>query len=259
MDKARRIAVILPFIAGDSVSDVERAIASVFAQSVTDYCIYAMFSGGIGDDVKAAILRALPADNAHAKVFHRDERLSAAEARNFLLDQTEEPVVAFLDSDDAWHPDHLADFVAACPADKSVFYFTDFRLAQSRRRISFAPPERSLGYLIRQPILLSSVIVQKGDLRFRNIRAEDFIFNHDAMKRAEIVIHHPEVRVTYDQTRTSHKTMLFRVKRTYRIMQILTGSHLAAAFLTLHYVTTFTWRKLVLRLRPGRDEYNTAT
>ncbi|MBZ0128757.1 MAG: hypothetical protein K8F59_06555, partial [Rhodobacteraceae bacterium] len=175
------------------------------------------------------------------------------EARNFLLDQTEEPVVAFLDSDDAWHPDHLADFAAACPADKSVFYFTDFRLAQSRRRISFAPPERRLGYLIRQPILLSSVIVQKGDLRFRNIRAEDFIFNHDAMKRAEIVIHHPEVRVIYDQTRTARKTMRFRVRRTYRIMQILTGSHLAAAFLTLRFIATFAWRKAALRLRPASN------
>lgn len=253
MDKTRRIAVILPFVAGDSVPDVERAIASVFAQTFTDYRIYAMFSGGIGDNVKAAILKALPTGDKRARVFHHDERLSAAEARNFLLDQAEEPVVAFLDSDDAWHPDHLADFVTACPADKSVFYYTDFCLAQSRRRISFAPPERSLAYLIRQPVLLSSVIVQKGDLRFHNIRAEDFAFNHDAMKLAEIVYHHPEVRVIYDQTRTSRKSMLFKVRRTYLIMHTLTGSRLTAAFLAVRYVVTFAWRKAILRLRPPRN------
>lgn len=254
MGKTRRIAVILPFVAGDSVPDMERAIASVLAQTFTDFRIYAVFSGGISAGDEATIRRALPGDDDRARAFHHDERLSAAEARNFLLDQAAEPVLAFLDSDDYWHPDHLADFVAACPDNKSVFYFTDFKLAQSKRRVSFAPPVRSLDYLIRQPVLLSSVIVQKADMRFRNIRAEDFLFNLEAMKRVEVVHHNPNVRVTYDQTRTSRKSMLFRIRRTYRIMHTATGSRLTAIYMTLRYVGVFLWRKATQRLRASTEK-----
>ena len=243
-----RFAALVPVTGGDSAADIARALGSIRAQTWADVAIYVYYSGPANAAVDQVLAPFAAAPDC--QVLRNPALCSAAMARNALMDAAGEHVHAFLDSDDEWLPQHLADF-AALYADldpdwqtdtANCFYFTDYRQRQSQRHVRFGPPQRRLSYLLRQPVLLSSVITARLKLEFPAIRAEDFAFSHAALQTAGRVIHNPEIRVIYDQQRRRHKGIGFKIRRTFRLMDHIVENKPAALGLTLVFLTRFLWR-----------------
>jgi len=234
-EKTLKLAVLLPVVGGDSVSDLQASVASVLAQSHSRFQLFVLLTGNASDAL-VGYVRSLGQGDDRVSVTIKAQRYSAARARNYLMDHATANAWAFVDSDDRWFCDHLADFVTSYRPDTSIFYFADYCFAQSRHRVSFLPIRRSLWYLLRQPILLSSVIIANRKQVFPNINAEDFAFCHKGLTEFETVIHNPQVRVIYDQKRTQRKGIWFRLKRTYLLMREIVGNRIYAQFLTLVFV-----------------------
>ncbi|GBF81414.1 glycosyl transferase [Aphanothece sacrum FPU1] len=92
------IAVIIPLFNG--AKWIRQTLESVFSQSHLPREVVVVDDGST--DKSLEILQDFP----HVKLLRSPDKGGPA-ARNFGLQQTTAPLVAFLDQDDIWHPDHL--------------------------------------------------------------------------------------------------------------------------------------------------------
>ena len=199
-------------------------------------------------------LRKLEKNQPRVQVQTIADTLTAAQARNILLGKSDADVVAFIDSDDCWHKEHLSDFAELYQTGRSIFYFTDYQLRQAGQRVAFSPVRRNIGYLIKQPILLSSVVLSNRKEVFQEISAEDFAFCYRCLTGFDEVIHNPKMRVVYDQKRTQKKSLLFRLKRTFILMDAIFKNKPFAAFLTVAFIGRYVERKLFQLLKSFGQE-----
>jgi len=82
---------------------VARAIRSVLAQTFTDYELLIIDDGSRDDS--AQVIRPYL---SHKVIYHRIPHRGVSAARNFGLREAQRRYIAYLDSDNAWHPDFLA-------------------------------------------------------------------------------------------------------------------------------------------------------
>ncbi len=83
---------------------IARAVASVAAQSLKPAEVI-LVEDGSGDETAAALAGLVSAyEPSWIKLRILDHNIGAASARNAGWDLATQPLVAFLDSDDAWHP-----------------------------------------------------------------------------------------------------------------------------------------------------------
>ncbi len=92
------IAVIIPLYNGARF--IEKTLISVFSQSKCPAEVVIVDDGS--EDESLEIIK----DFSHIKILKNSTK-GAAAARNYGLNHTTSPLVAFLDQDDIWHPDHL--------------------------------------------------------------------------------------------------------------------------------------------------------
>jgi glycosyltransferase involved in cell wall biosynthesis len=108
-----KVSVIIP--AYNVERYIAQAIASVLAQSWTDFELLVIDDGGA--DASAAIARATP--DARVRVISQPNR-GLAGARNTGIRAAQGQYLAFLDADDLWAPSKLAQHVAHLDADPDV-------------------------------------------------------------------------------------------------------------------------------------------
>ncbi|MGB0440937.1 MAG: glycosyltransferase family A protein, partial [Paracoccaceae bacterium] len=226
---------------------LDRAIRSVLAQNHPDLTLHLLLSGPNARDQHRG-LEHLTRSTPNLKTYISRKRFTAAQARNYLMDRAGPGTLAFLDSDDAWQPDHLATFLNQMPkqTQHSILYTAPYIQRQSGATITPNGAAPSLGSLTKQPLLISSLILLNPpkSLRFRNTTAEDFLFFADAIGQMEhwIMADHPTV--TYDQENWARKTLGFKIKRTYSAFERLLKSHPKALF----YISFFSAHYLRRRL-----------
>lgn len=98
------VSVIIPCY--KSGGTIRRAVASVMAQSILPAEII-IVDDASGDD-SHDILKQIVAENpVIMRLISLKENVGAASARNVGWAASTQPYIAFLDSDDAWHPDKL--------------------------------------------------------------------------------------------------------------------------------------------------------
>lgn len=126
-----RIGVVIPYFQREG-GILARALRSVFAQDLPSHAIVRVIVVDDGSPAPvAAELAALPPEQRDAVTVIAQANAGPGAARNTGLDRlAEEGVdhVAFLDSDDIWKPNHLADAVAALRMGYDC-YFCDVRVA----------------------------------------------------------------------------------------------------------------------------------
>lgn len=87
---------------------ISPAIQSVLAQTFKDYELL-IIDDGSDDDLEQSV-RLFLSENI---LYHKRPRLGVSAARNFGLEQARGTHIAYLDSDNTWHPDFLATMYAA--------------------------------------------------------------------------------------------------------------------------------------------------
>jgi glycosyltransferase involved in cell wall biosynthesis len=97
---APRISVVIPLY--NKEGQITRALDSVFAQSFQDFEIVVIDDGS--KDRGAGIVAAIADPRVR---LHRQPNAGVSVARNRAVALARADVIAFLDGDDAWYPDHL--------------------------------------------------------------------------------------------------------------------------------------------------------
>ena len=138
------ISVVLP--TRNRAATLDRAVRSVLGQTWRDLELIVVDDGS-SDDTRA-VLNALRGE-ANLTVLHLGEGRGCAAARNVGVDTSRGHWLAFQDSDDEWHPDHLAAAIAtAAEAGADVVYGDLRRVARNGTETLSPAPEMRVGRLI---------------------------------------------------------------------------------------------------------------
>lgn len=130
------IAIILPFYQ-DKPGLLQRAVRSVLTQeNVVDWHIL-LIDDGSPVDVMEELTPLMP-ELAGRLTLLRQPNLGASAARNTALDQlgADQPIVAFLDSDDVWGSNHLKTICTAFAAGADFYFENYHRYDEDRPRLS---------------------------------------------------------------------------------------------------------------------------
>lgn len=155
------------------------ALDSVLRQRAIEHGLsieISVIDDGSTDDTPGVVSRYTQtqgtADRRCALRYHRLEKQGVVAARNFGIAHTTAPLVAFLDSDDYWHPDKLArqllQFVGPAHADIGISH-TDFRYVNALGQFTDPGPQRPtnpcvgrcLDVLMDEYLVITSSIVMR--------------------------------------------------------------------------------------------------
>jgi len=174
------VSVIIPTY--NKADTIMRAIESVRAQSFKNHEIIVVDDGST-DNTKE-ILRDLP----DVRYFYR-ENAGPAAARNLGVRHASAKLIAFLDSDDEWHPDKLAKCVEALlETPKARVVISNYTIYDDEKKEEIKPPRRLRHYTPLRILVsfnetnlhTSSVVTHKivfdsvGGFDERFIRGEDW-------------------------------------------------------------------------------------
>jgi glycosyltransferase involved in cell wall biosynthesis len=115
------VSVVMPVYNGARF--VGRAVASLRAQTRPDWELLAVDDGSADDS--AAVLDALAAADPRVRVFRHPANRGLAAARNTALAAARGDLVAYLDCDDEFYPDHLARAVEHAPRAEVLLFRYD--------------------------------------------------------------------------------------------------------------------------------------
>lgn len=183
---APRVSVVMPVY--NSATHMRRPIESVLAQSLTDLELI-LVDDGSTDDSWAMIERYAAADpRINAVRLPRNEGVAAA--RNEALQRARGEYIAFLDSDDGWHPRKLELQLAHMQASGcDVSYAAYVRVGEDGRQLSQVAPPPTLSHadLLRSNHIGHLTGIYRrglGDFRFRRIGHEDYAFWLGVLRQA---------------------------------------------------------------------------
>lgn len=134
MPPTRDVDVLIPV--RDGARFLRACLDSVFAQTLPPRAIIVVDDGSI--DETPDILADYAAGRANLQVI-RSAPFGVSHARNLALEASRAPFVAFLDSDDVWHPDKLAKQMALFAADRPKLGFVHcayFCIDECGRRVA---------------------------------------------------------------------------------------------------------------------------
>jgi glycosyltransferase involved in cell wall biosynthesis len=147
------VAVILP-IYEENAFRIKRAVDSVFRQQYRDWHLYMVYDGGADRRLSSKNLYK-PKDGPVTVM--KIERCGVGDARHRGIQQGNEPIIAYVDADDLWFPDHLQRGTTAILADLHPFVFFkgqafgDWRNPELRREEVVHPLDPELGVLPEPP------------------------------------------------------------------------------------------------------------
>lgn len=242
------VSVIIP--AFNAQNTLERAATSVLGQT-HDRIEVIIIDDGSTDDT-ARIAAAIAARDSRCTLIGHDTNSGAAAARNTGIDGANGDYVAFLDADDAWHPDKLQRQLTAMAQRGGGICYTGFTriLGSGRGREVIVPHQVDYNTLLRGNVICcSSVIVHRSALaeaRFPPYRRrQDFALWLDLLRGGQSAIGIGDPLVDHYVTQGSLSSRPFAsMAATYRVYRhhVGMGAPRAVALLGRH---------LMARLRRG--------
>lgn len=250
-DRADRVSVIMPVY--NAAQTLQRSIDSVLGQTHHAVELIAVDDGSTDDS--AALVEAQAGRDARVRLI-RQANGGVAAARNAGIAAATGSHIAFLDSDDWWHPRKLELQLAQMRRhDALVSYTAYLRVAETGRMLSRVEPPAELGYrdLLRSNFIghLTGMYDRRlGDAAFLKIGHEDYAFWLDRLRRAGRAVRadHDEPLAYYlvrAGSLSSNKLRAARWQwRIYREVERLSLPRAAA------YMTSYVVQALAKR-RPG--------
>jgi teichuronic acid biosynthesis glycosyltransferase TuaG len=160
---------------------LEEAIRSVIDQTFQDWELVVVDDAS--SDETSQILQALASQEPRLVIDRLPQNRGVGRSRNRGLELARGRFVAFLDSDDRWHPEKLARQIAFMHDAGSVFSFTGYEVISATGvRLSLAPPvppQMSYEELLGNSLIGCSTVVLDleglGEVRFPDMRTrQDF-------------------------------------------------------------------------------------
>ncbi len=180
------VSVVMPVFNAEAT--LRRAIDSVLQQSHVELELLAVDDGS--RDASWTLLKAYAAADRRVRSLQAASNGGVAAARNLALDAAAGQFVAFLDSDDWWHPQKLERQLATMRDTGARVSYTAFqRVAEDGRVLSNVNPPAEVTYadMLRSNHIgnLTGMYARElGDTRFLKIGHEDYVFWLDRVRRA---------------------------------------------------------------------------
>ena len=236
-----RVSVIMPVF--NAQQTMRRSIESVLQQTHRDVELVAVDDGSC--DESLAILMEYADADVRVKVIRQLVNAGVAEARNAGIRSATGSHVAFLDSDDWWHPRKLElQLQQMTAAGALVSYAAYQRVAEDGSALSLVQPPMHIGYadMLKSNHIgnLTGIYDRRlGDGSFRRVGHEDYVFWLERVRRARraICVQHDQPLAFYLVRSGSVSANKLRAAgwqwRIYREIESL--GRVRAAWYFLHY------------------------
>lgn len=209
---ATTVSVLMPVFNDEAT--LAASVASVQAQSLSGWEL--ILVDDASTDGSVAVAKRLAAEDVRISVHVLARNGGAAGARNAALEQARGRFIAFLDSDDTWHPEKLARQVAAMQAAGAAFSFTGYeRCRGGACRAVQVPQTLTHAQLLRGNVIGCLTVIYDSaalgkrpmpDLRMR----QDFALWLEILRDDPVVVCLPEVLARHNRQKGSLSSGVFR-------------------------------------------------
>lgn len=180
------VSVVMPVY--NAAATLRKSIDSVLAQSHAAVELLAVDDGS--RDASLQILDDYAARDPRVRALRMPSNGGVAAARNRALDVARGRYIAFLDSDDWWHPQKLERQLAAMRAASAKVSYTAYdRVGEDGRLLSRVRPPAQVDYaaMLKSNRIgnLTGVYDRSlGDAHFQGVGHEDYVFWLERVRRA---------------------------------------------------------------------------
>ena len=237
------VSIVMP--AYNAQDYIQEAIQSVLQQTYTEWELLVIDDAS--SDRTAEIVNQLVRKDRRVHYIKNKANIGAAESRNRGVELAEGQWIAFLDSDDCWHPDKLKKQMDFAEKNNVEFVFSgsSFMDKEGRPLKYYLKVPRSISYteLLKQNIIsCSSVLIKKtliADFPMKHAEDlhEDFAVWLQILKNRHIeAFGIDEPLLIYRITSTSKSGNKMKAARmTYRVYRYLGLSPIRAGYYWLWY------------------------
>lgn len=202
------ITVVMP--AYNCSDTVIESIESVLEQTYKNFEL--LIVNDQSTDSTASVLEILAQQDARIKVINHQKNLGVAAARNAAIDCARGRYIAFLDSDDLWHPSKLDDQIRFMKSQNVYFSYTAYSVFrgddESRQYLGIRQLPNKLDYedFIQRGYTIGTLSVMLdraflGEKRFKKIGHEDFAMWLSLLRTSRI----PARKVPGDRALASYR------------------------------------------------------
>ncbi len=153
------VSIIMP--AYNCAAYIEEAVRSVMAQTCESFELLVIDDGSKDDTF--AIARRLAAEDARVTALKNPENMGVARTRNRGLDMARGEYVAFLDSDDRWHPDKLQEQIRRMEEENAALSYTSYAIVDADGKPSKAayivPAQVTFDQLLLENVIGCSTVM----------------------------------------------------------------------------------------------------
>lgn len=164
MEKKPLVSVIMP--AYNAQRDIEEAIRSVMAQTVTDWELLVMDDGS--SDATAQIVQGLAREDDRIQYHRSPKNIGCAGVRNLGFDRCQGEYVALLDSDDVWLPEKLEKQLTLAQRTGAGLLYTSYGIMDvdgAQSRADYLVPETvDFKALLAENVIGCSTVMLSGRL-----------------------------------------------------------------------------------------------
>lgn len=178
-------------------------------------------------DNSVDIINRIAKEDHRFRLLHLKENSGAAIARNTAINDAKGKYIAFLDSDDQWHPEKLEKQIKFMEERNLAFSFTAYEIIKEKGlrtgKIVHVPDTIDYNGLLRNTIIgCLTVVLNKdiiGHIEMVNIRTrQDFVLWLDILKRGHIAYGLNEVLAYYRKVEGSISSNKFKTaKRNWQV------------------------------------------
>lgn len=133
--ESQLVSVVMPCL--DAGAYLAEAVACALAQALPSpwRIELLLVDDGSSDPLTLQLIEQVSAD-PRVRVFHHPRPQGVSRARNRAIAAAQGSLIAFLDADDLWTPQHLATHIQALHAQPAAFSASDYALIDDRGRIT---------------------------------------------------------------------------------------------------------------------------
>lgn len=176
------VGVILP--AYNAMGTIDRAINSVLNQTHRNVILYIIddcSTDGTRDKLKSYV------EDSRVVVLFNERNLGVSATRNRGLDNNQQQIVAYIDSDDEWKPEKLTKQLEQFFINNEMPCVSAYNyLSINHKLVHYHSNILSKVNFLKKDfrICLSSLVHKRNDARFKNVGHEDFLFIYDLLQQS---------------------------------------------------------------------------
>lgn len=242
MNEKPLVSVVMP--AYNAEAFIEEAIQSVLNQTIKNLELI-IIEDHSPDGTKAAA-SAMAQTDERIRLFCNARNMGVAESRNRGIDNSRGEYIAFLDSDDIWHPDKLEKQLKLIEEKNADIAYCGYSIVNERGEkicADFTVPEEISfkTMLVKNVFSCSTVLLRKSILDVHRFRSdfyhEDFVLWLELLRDGNRAVGIPQALADYRQSENSRSGNKFKAAaerwKVYR--KFLGYGIVKSTFITIRY------------------------